>query len=286
MFLLRHQVVLVLVSVVTWFNCAVKSAELQYVYTPHYQTRSSNAHQPQHLVHLDTYDHTAAAAAANYLFNYGVHDFHTGDFKSQWEQRAGDSVKGQYSLLDSDGTLRTVDYTADDHSGFNAIVKKSLPRHSIAKPIITTKDVLIKKPILTTHNHHASLYHPLIKTVYSQISQSLTKAPLYNNNPNLVLPFTLQQRPQLQGGEDEQEQHTNSIHNPGPVLFPKNTDDTTATPDPSQTSGVTPPPQQFIPPKSVESLINQIIRSPETQPRDPSQSDLQFPTIAYLKRRK
>ncbi|CAK1604409.1 unnamed protein product [Parnassius mnemosyne] len=59
-----------------------------------------------------------------YQFNYGVSDAHTGDQKSQWEARDGDVVKGQYSLVEPDGTVRTVDYTADDHNGFNAVVNR------------------------------------------------------------------------------------------------------------------------------------------------------------------
>jgi hypothetical protein len=54
-----------------------------------------------------------------------VHDPHTGDKKSQWEKRDGDVVKGSYSLVEPDGTVRTVDYTADDHSGFNAVVHRA-----------------------------------------------------------------------------------------------------------------------------------------------------------------
>ncbi|XP_017127370.1 cuticle protein 8 [Drosophila elegans] len=59
-----------------------------------------------------------------YHFDYGVKDAHTGDQKSQWETRDGDKVKGSYSLKESDGTTRVVEYTADDHNGFNAVVKK------------------------------------------------------------------------------------------------------------------------------------------------------------------
>ncbi|CAK1602739.1 unnamed protein product [Parnassius mnemosyne] len=57
-------------------------------------------------------------------FSYGVADPHTGDVKSQHETRVGDNVVGQYSLLDSDGHRRTVDYAADAHSGFNAVVRR------------------------------------------------------------------------------------------------------------------------------------------------------------------
>lgn len=59
-----------------------------------------------------------------YKFEYGVKDAHTGDHKDQWESRHGDQVKGAYSLKESDGTTRVVEYTADKHNGFNAIVKK------------------------------------------------------------------------------------------------------------------------------------------------------------------
>lgn len=48
----------------------------------------------------------------------------TGDSKSQHETRSGDVVQGSYSLVDPDGTKRTVEYTADPHNGFNAVVHK------------------------------------------------------------------------------------------------------------------------------------------------------------------
>ena len=59
-----------------------------------------------------------------YKFNYGVEDKVTGDSKSQVEERDGDAVRGEYSLIDADGYKRTVQYTADDHNGFNAVVHR------------------------------------------------------------------------------------------------------------------------------------------------------------------
>jgi len=56
-----------------------------------------------------------------YSFAYDVRDSLTGDDKRQEEKRDGDLVKGQYSLIEPDGTRRIVEYTADDVSGFNAI---------------------------------------------------------------------------------------------------------------------------------------------------------------------
>ncbi|XP_026471466.1 adenylate cyclase, terminal-differentiation specific-like [Ctenocephalides felis] len=60
-----------------------------------------------------------------YTFNYGVTDQGTGDVKSQHESRDGDVVTGQYSLVEPDGSVRTVKYTADDFKGFNAVVSKN-----------------------------------------------------------------------------------------------------------------------------------------------------------------
>ncbi|XP_050444475.1 cuticle protein 19-like [Adelges cooleyi] len=78
-----------------------------------------------------------------YSFNYGVKDYHTGDVKDQWEERDGDVVKGEYSLVEPDGTTRKVTYTADDHNGFNAVVHKSGHAHHPA----------------TVPAHHSPLYH-------------------------------------------------------------------------------------------------------------------------------
>lgn len=59
-----------------------------------------------------------------YEFNYGVEDGDTGDKKSQYEVRDGDVVKGEYSLVEPDGSIRIVQYTADPENGFNAVVTK------------------------------------------------------------------------------------------------------------------------------------------------------------------
>lgn len=63
-------------------------------------------------------------AHPKYDFAYDVADAYTGDYHSQHESRDGDYVVGAYSLVEADGTKRVVEYTADDHNGFNAIVKK------------------------------------------------------------------------------------------------------------------------------------------------------------------
>jgi len=77
----------------------------------------------------------------SYTFAYQVQDQITGDSKSQQETRQGDVVKGQYSLIEPDGTRRTVDYTADPTNGFNAYVQKSDAQQAVFVPSVSTDDV-------------------------------------------------------------------------------------------------------------------------------------------------
>ncbi|XP_055605929.1 uncharacterized protein LOC129754086 [Uranotaenia lowii] len=63
----------------------------------------------------------------SYSFSYGVKDLHSGDVKSQWETRDDGIVKGHYSVVEPDGSIREVDYTADSKTGFNAVVKTHGP---------------------------------------------------------------------------------------------------------------------------------------------------------------
>ncbi|XP_037040622.1 uncharacterized protein LOC119077502 [Bradysia coprophila] len=74
-----------------------------------------------HLSYAPEYNHPA------YAFSYGVKDLHTGDVKSQWESRDDGVVKGHYSVLEPDGSIRSVDYTADAKNGFKAVVKTHGP---------------------------------------------------------------------------------------------------------------------------------------------------------------
>jgi len=62
-----------------------------------------------------------------YSYGYSVQDGLTGDAKGHQETRNGDAVQGQYSLVEPDGAIRTVTYTADDLHGFNAVVDRQAP---------------------------------------------------------------------------------------------------------------------------------------------------------------
>jgi hypothetical protein len=77
----------------------------------------------------------------SYSFAYEVQDQITGDSKSQQETRNGDIVKGRYSLIEPDGSRRTVDYTADPTNGFNAFVQKSDTQQAVFVPSVSTDDV-------------------------------------------------------------------------------------------------------------------------------------------------
>lgn len=61
---------------------------------------------------------------SNYDIAYSVSDMTTGDIKSHQETRRGDEVNGQYTILDSDGFQRRVNYRANNRDGFDAEVKR------------------------------------------------------------------------------------------------------------------------------------------------------------------
>ncbi|CAH2098104.1 unnamed protein product [Euphydryas editha] len=92
-----------------------------------YEGYESYHHKPiahhEHEEHSEEYD-VDYHAHPKYSFDYSVKDPHTGDDKEHWETRDGDKVKGSYTLLETDGTKRVVEYEADDKNGFNAVVHK------------------------------------------------------------------------------------------------------------------------------------------------------------------
>ncbi|CAH2075421.1 unnamed protein product, partial [Iphiclides podalirius] len=89
-----------------------------HAYSSNHISRHDGHHEPVHVHghghehgHVDYYTHP------KYEFEYKVEDHHTGDMKSQHEHRDGDAVKGSYSLHQPDGSVRRVEYYADDHRG-------------------------------------------------------------------------------------------------------------------------------------------------------------------------
>lgn len=83
------------------------------------------------LVKAEPYDSHPA-----YNFLYEVQDPITGDSHGQYESRNGDVVQGAYALMDSDGTRRLVEYTADPVNGFNAVVTKQPTGKAVVAPAV------------------------------------------------------------------------------------------------------------------------------------------------------
>ncbi|XP_069668719.1 uncharacterized protein [Periplaneta americana] len=203
-------------------------------YTPSYTKPSHLSYAPTYAKPVDYYAHP------RYQFNYGVKDQHTGDLKSQWEHRDGDKVKGSYSVLEPDGSVRTVDYTADDHNGFNAVVKKSGPsRHPSSKHItpihqVSEAVVSIPKPItpIVSIPKPVSVpkpIYPVKSSAYPQLSYSqglelLRTGKQYYapdlgglsaySNPGGLAAYNTQSQPIRTRGKTQ-------VANPGPVLFPE-----------------------------------------------------------------
>ncbi|XP_040158605.1 cuticle protein-like [Anopheles arabiensis] len=127
-------------------------------------------------------------ANPQYSFSYGISDSLTGDSKSQQESRSGDVVQGSYSVVDPDGTKRTVEYTADPHNGFNAVVhreplaaKTIVAAAPVATKVIAQPAVAYAAPVAKTISYAApvatktyvaqpalSYAAPLTKTYVSQ----------------------------------------------------------------------------------------------------------------------
>lgn len=60
-------------------------------------------------------------AKPDYAYSYGVEDPHTGNLQNHKEHRDGDVVTGEYSLVEPDGSIRLVRYTADPKNGFQVL---------------------------------------------------------------------------------------------------------------------------------------------------------------------
>ncbi|XP_021957939.1 cuticle protein 7 [Folsomia candida] len=92
-------------------------------------------------------------AYPKYSYSYGVKDALTGDQKSAHETRDGDVVKGSYSLVQPDGVLRTVNYVAGPHTGFQAEVVNSAPAVHAVKKVVAAAPVAAIAPVAYGHGH-------------------------------------------------------------------------------------------------------------------------------------
>nr|XP_026486290.1 cuticle protein 19.8 isoform X1 [Vanessa tameamea] len=98
-------------------------AEEQYQQRPQYQPQAQpqpqQQYRPQQQREPEDFDHNPS-----YQFGFDVNDDQYTNYQNRKEQRDGDVIKGSYSVVDSDGFIRTVTYTADPKEGFKAEVSR------------------------------------------------------------------------------------------------------------------------------------------------------------------
>merc|ERR1712002_226783 len=88
-----------------------------------------------------------------YQWAYEVNAPSTGDQKSQVERREEDGIiRGRYSLVEPDGSLRIVTYIAHPDEGFQATVDK---KNIVQDPLDS------QSPAVLTYNSNQELYRPL-----------------------------------------------------------------------------------------------------------------------------
>lgn len=122
-----------------------------------------------------------------YSFSYGVKDSLSGDDKSQHETRDGDVVKGQYSLVEADGSRRIVDYTADPVNGFNAVVSKQELVAPVVKTVVAAPAPVVvaaPAPVLRTvvaapapHHVTYAAAAPAVYSSYAHVQPTVYAAP-------------------------------------------------------------------------------------------------------------
>ncbi|XP_034946006.1 larval cuticle protein A1A-like isoform X2 [Chelonus insularis] len=143
------------------------------------------AHPPTTLVRTESYD-----PHPQYSYGYSVADGLTGDNKAQHETRNGDVVQGSYSLVEPDGTRRTVSYAADSINGFNAVVRKN-PNINVHAHASTTEpgQIYAQQPYLTSGSviatANANIYHqPALAVTSPYVTSALAEAgSLYDTHP-------------------------------------------------------------------------------------------------------
>lgn len=78
------------------------------------------------MVHFNLFFHilikrfyfTLSQPNAQYQFSFDISDDESTNYHNRKEQRDGEKISGSYSVVDSDGFIRTVTYTADPEEVF------------------------------------------------------------------------------------------------------------------------------------------------------------------------
>ncbi|XP_025602572.1 larval cuticle protein A3A-like [Athalia rosae] len=111
-----------------------------------------------------------------YSYAYDVQDSITGDNKQQHETRDGDVVQGSYSLVEADGSRRTVDYTADPVNGFNAVVHKEPA--GVAIKTVAAAPVVAKYAAAPVVAKYAAPVHYAAPAAHVSYAAPVAHAPL------------------------------------------------------------------------------------------------------------
>ncbi|KAJ1531926.1 hypothetical protein ONE63_000567 [Megalurothrips usitatus] len=111
----------------------------------------------------------------SYNYAYDIHDSLTGDAKSQQESRQGDVVQGSYSLVEPDGSRRTVEYTADPVNGFNAVVHKDGPVVAAA-PVVAKVAAPVAYAAPAVHAYAAPAVHAYAAPAVAKVAAPVAYA--------------------------------------------------------------------------------------------------------------
>lgn len=142
-----------------------QAVPVKYVHQdPHAVKYIENPHYAKHV----DYDEPA-----HYEYGYDVHDDHTGDYKSHTEKRDGNTVHGRYEVLDPDGFKRIVEYTADEHNGFNAVVRREPSDLKVVKKVYD-----VHQPEFIKSVPQPIKYYPQ-QSSYVQPQQKYFSAPVH-----------------------------------------------------------------------------------------------------------
>nr|CAD7259846.1 unnamed protein product [Timema shepardi] len=109
-----------------------------------------------------------------YQFSFDVKDDQFTNYQNRKEQRKGDKISGSYSVVDSDGFIRTVKYTADPLEGFKAEVTRE-PTDIVVK-FPTPPPTLPKNPQYTQEARQQAVHQYLQGT-----QQELSPAQVYSS---------------------------------------------------------------------------------------------------------
>ncbi|KAH8307230.1 hypothetical protein KR044_008192 [Drosophila immigrans] len=151
---------------------------------PSYQAQSSpllgkgqhklTAHQQQQQQQAEE-EEQYDDANSSYQFGFDVKDDEFTNYQNRKEVRDGSVIKGSYSVVDSDGFIRTVKYTADPKEGFKAEV--------IREPT----DIVVKIPtpppptqLLRAGGHKAPQEYSSSKQQYQHQPQQQQQQPQYH----------------------------------------------------------------------------------------------------------